>query len=490
VLAWLAFGVASYLTFTALSQSAIAGCNLGPHVNCDAVLSSAWSKFLGIPVSFLGLACYASLAALSVLLGLQNATANRWITTVFIGLSIVAAGASVWFIAVQVFSIGRFCLYCLITDICGIALGVVATVFGMRAVRAQRGLPQARTAQPGLMALRTAMPGAPRGAQGAAVQPTSAQPWLLPAVGVAIPILALLIGGQILFPYQTYGLEKGDLKEAIAMDDAKNAGTANTTSDAATHVAMRVPPGSENDEKNPSTDPSNNKSGGNSEKSTTKETKAPDVPAEPTKQRLVKMLGGKLTLDTYQHPIIGSPEAPHVVVEMVSYNCPHCRKMSPTVQHALDRYGDQVALLVIIIPFEAECNRLIKDADPSANNPGACATAKLALGVARLNPTAFRDFHEYVMSTKDKPPALGSIQSKAYVLADRTQLRELGKTDELSKQIEKYVNLFDRLQKLNAGNKKFGLPVQIIGDYMMTGEVAKEEDVFKAWEEHLGVKPR
>jgi hypothetical protein len=32
--------------------------------------------------------------------------------------------------------------------------------------------------------------------------------------------------------------------------------------------------------------------------------------------------------------------------------------------------------------------------------------------------------------------------------------------------------------------------VQILGDKVMYGMVEKEEDIFKAWEEHLGVTPR
>jgi hypothetical protein len=49
--------------------------------------------------------------------------------------------------------------------------------------------------------------------------------------------------------------------------------------------------------------------------------------------------------------------------------------------------------------------------------------------------------------------------------------------------------LFDTLQK-RSGRKDFGLPVQILGDHVMNGSVEKEEDLFKAWEEHLGVKPK
>jgi len=38
--------------------------------------------------------------------------------------------------------------------------------------------------------------------------------------------------------------------------------------------------------------------------------------------------------------------------------------------------------------------------------------------------------------------------------------------------------------------KKFGLPVQILGDHIMSGSVEKPEDVYNAWEENLGVKPK
>src|SRR3954466_9824139 len=81
LLAWLAFGIASYLAWHAMTQTAVAGCGMGSAAGCDVVLTSSWSKWLGVPVAVLGLACYSALATLSVLLGLQWAGANRWITT-------------------------------------------------------------------------------------------------------------------------------------------------------------------------------------------------------------------------------------------------------------------------------------------------------------------------------------------------------------------------------------------------------------------------
>src|SRR3954471_10115783 len=116
VLAWLAFGVASYLAWHAVTQTSVAGCTVGSHEGCDVVLSSSWSKWIGIPVAVLGLACYATLATLSVLLGVRNAQANRWITTAFVMLSIAAAGVSLWFVGIQIFALGSYCPYCLVTD--------------------------------------------------------------------------------------------------------------------------------------------------------------------------------------------------------------------------------------------------------------------------------------------------------------------------------------------------------------------------------------
>jgi len=108
------------------------------------------------------------------------------------------------------------------------------------------------------------------------------------------------------------------------------------------------------------------------------------------------------------------------------------------------------------------------------------------IGAASL----YRSFHDFLMSGgKDKPPALQTVLPKAYILADRSRLRELQQSPELAKQLDGYIDLYDLLQK-QSGKKTFGLPVQILGDHVMTGSVESEADVFKAWEEHLGVKPR
>jgi hypothetical protein len=214
----------------------------------------------------------------------------------------------------------------------------------------------------------------------------------------------------------------------------------------------------------------------------------PEPEAEPQPERLVSFLEGKLTLDVYKHPHLGSPEAPHVVVEMVSYNCKHCRATHRTMKRALSRYGDQVAVIVMIIPFERGCNKMLTSA--ATSHRGACTTARMALGVASLKPAGFAKFHDWLMADEEEPPALDRVIARAYGIVSRESLRELSGGEQLKKQIDGYINLFATLSKQNAGNKQFGLPVQILGDHVMSGTVEKPADLYSAWEEHLGVKPR
>lgn len=495
VLAWIAFGVACYLAYVSVTGSSVAGCGMEGANGCDIVLTSSWSKWLGVPVAVLGLACYASLASLAVLLGWRSPTANRWITTAFVMLSVVAALASIWFIGVQVFAIGSYCKFCLVTDVCGIAIGLIASVAAIRVWSARRSSPSAGAVQPGLLGLR---PSTTATATSASAAFTGPPPSPLIAFGGAIPLVAILIGGQILFASKTYNVEKVTLSQNVSLDSPVDTPTASAS--ATTRVAMRIPSETDNTppgdlakpkdagppsaakDAAPAVSPADSapKNGG--------QNNAPSTPpAEPANQRLVSFLAGKLTLDIYRHPLIGSPKAPHIVIEMVSYDCPHCRKMYPFIHEALEKYGDQVALLVMPIPLDKECNSLVTD--PTLLHPGACGTTRLVLGLARLNPSGFGKFHDFLMADKDKPPGMEKIVPKAYGLTNPDKLREVKQSPETKKQMEGYVKLYGKLMEQNKSEKSFGLPVQILGDKVMSGSVEKADDVFKAWEENLGVKP-
>jgi uncharacterized membrane protein/protein-disulfide isomerase len=525
VLSWLAFLIAAYLAWGSITNMPIAGCGIGTHAGCDAVLNSPWAKWIVVPVSVAGLACYAGLAGLSVLLGIRDPRASRWITTAFVMLATVAAGASLWFIALQVFAIGEFCWYCLTTDACGIAIGALTSWSVFRAQRATQQFARVRNSSAGMGTLRSALPAGPRVAPvpgvvrtPAPVRAQSAFPSLAIAYGGAAVLLLVFIGGQIAFRAETYEVQQVTLTESIDIsgNGKESVAAANESDEASTRVAMRIPadeadpieqptdveaaaepddnepsdaersPGSSADDNDTPPEPKSQTSAKNRAADAVAATTASTTPA---RERKVKLLNGKLTLDVYKHPCIGNPEAPNVVAELISYDCPHCRKTHRLMKQAMARYGDQVALIVLVVPLEKSCNRLFKTSEGS--HAGACTTARMALGIAKLKPASFGRFHDYLMSgSKDKPPALDSIIAKAYSTVNREQLRKLRESDELNKQIASTVDLFDSLSKQNSGKKSFGLPVQIVGNEVMSGSIEKADDIYKVWEKNLNVKPR
>jgi uncharacterized membrane protein len=543
VLAWLAFGVSTYLAWTAITNTPVAGCSVGSHHGCDTVLSSTWSKWLGVPVAVPGLACYATLAGLSVLLGVQS-SAGRWISTALILLATVAAGASLWFIALQLFVIGDFCRYCLAADICGIALGAIAAWAAISWWRSGGRSRIADSSSSTLMALRGAIPAGAKPATTAATRtvsttadsattpvPTAARPApakgartvplvgsvstpaiarrsVLPpsipiAYGGALALLVVLIGGQIVFPAKPFEVHQVALKDSI--DLSSGGDSVSQTPDAgATHVAHRIPADGEADENSNTstkTDAANDANSGTRQDATTNNTNAesgasktetspPEAEAvEPKREREITLLGGKLKLNVYDHPILGSPEAEHVIVELISYDCPHCRKSNAFVKRATSRYGNQVAVIVAMVPMESRCNPLVTD--PAASHADACKAAATGLAIAKIRPSYFPRFHEFMMSgSKERPPRFESVLSKAYGWVDRNKLREVRDSKEVGKQIASYINLFGTLRNQNAKKKEFGLPIQILGDHVLAGGIEKADDLYKAWEEHLGVKPR
>ena len=107
VVAIIGFVDAGYLTIKHF-QGVIPPCSLTS--GCEEVLTSSYSVVFGVPVSLVGMIFY-----FLVLVGVfgywesKNHNLLRWSLL----LTIPAFFASLWFVYIQVFSIGSYCVYCL-----------------------------------------------------------------------------------------------------------------------------------------------------------------------------------------------------------------------------------------------------------------------------------------------------------------------------------------------------------------------------------------
>ncbi len=120
-LAVVALCLSGYLTWTTWSASQVAGCGTDGLVDCDHVLASNWSKWLGLPVGLLGALAYAGILAACWLAARH---AQGLAQTALLALSLLAAGSAVWFIGLQVVVLQSVCVYCMAVHACGLSIGV------------------------------------------------------------------------------------------------------------------------------------------------------------------------------------------------------------------------------------------------------------------------------------------------------------------------------------------------------------------------------
>jgi hypothetical protein len=118
--------------------------------------------------------------------------------------------------------------------------------------------------------------------------------------------------------------------------------------------------------------------------------------APPAASRQVSFDGGKLTFDPVAYPLLGSPEAEHVLVEYFDYQCAACRAMAGHLDALIEAHPGRVAVLLMPVPLEAPCNPYL---GPAPQLPGSCEISRTALAVWRARPAAFPAFHKSLLAS-------------------------------------------------------------------------------------------
>lgn len=111
-----------------LAQHEITGtpllCNIQNLTGCNTVANSPYSVILGIPLAEYGVLFY---TILFVLAALELVLFDRLLRRILQGLSLVCLIASLYFLAIQIFLIGAFCIYCTASAIITLLVFIFAT---------------------------------------------------------------------------------------------------------------------------------------------------------------------------------------------------------------------------------------------------------------------------------------------------------------------------------------------------------------------------
>ncbi len=128
-LSCVAFVSSLILLKATISGKSLPGC--GPGSSCDEVTTSRWSRLGPIPTTVPGTALYLAMLAGAVIVAVPGSAhftsaelAHRAATSLGF-CSLLAAGAAVWFTALQALVIQKFCRYCMATHLSALAAAAI-----------------------------------------------------------------------------------------------------------------------------------------------------------------------------------------------------------------------------------------------------------------------------------------------------------------------------------------------------------------------------
>lgn len=444
VLLLIALGISAYLAWTSLTRGTVIGC--GPESDCDRVLQSRWARWFGVPVSV-----FAVVVDLLTLLGafalgpaMPAPTRRRgWVAATF--GSMLIFGAGLWFVVLQLISVG-ICPYCMAAH----GTGVIAAIVLLYC----------------------------------AARPEGAGEALFRNVGYAASTaLAVLFLGQILHTPKS-GRETRDfavgsnVQAFIAAQTAAAKSNVTQTSIAPVHAQSNAAPApatnaslASTTTNLPPTPPTN---------ATPHQIFTPGMNPVESMRRPFKTYGGLVALDLTDVPLLGSVTNPYTIVSLFDYTCHHCRLMHPVLTEVQNAFKDRLSIVSLPMPLDPNCNRTVTRTVPDHSN--ACVYAAISLAMFRVNRAKHHEFDEWLF-TGERPPSIPRVLARAGELVGTNGLARALSEPWVAEQIQFDVALYEIAYRQQHG----AMPQFIIGNAVVEGTYEREQ-VIKMLEEHLGLK--
>jgi uncharacterized membrane protein/protein-disulfide isomerase len=200
----------------------------------------------------------------------------------------------------------------------------------------------------------------------------------------------------------------------------------------------------------------------------------------PGPDRLISVLNGKLSLAPHELPILGSADAPNLLVVLFDYCCPHCRATHGYLLNGLASHKNELAVLVLPTPLNTKCNPYWEETEPRFEH--ACELARLALAVWRADRAAFPVFDAWLFEPEQpRDPVAARRQAEKLVTAAALE-RALG-DPWIDHQIEQNVAAYH-----NSGAER--VPVILSpGMRSIVGRPESESQLFQLLDKELSLRP-
>lgn len=381
LLALVALASCGYLLYLSVAQRSVEGCGGDSGFDCDSILLTRWSLWMGLPVSFGAILVYGGIFFMSGLVGQSSLRRHKRMAWLIVAsCALVGFGAALWFVGLLVtlwvvdslpFKLELPLLFFGVVHGCGLLIGLLVW---------------------------WRVPVGPRHV-GAGQLPIVSRSHLVRSGGIGLLILVLLPLGQYLLdadkvqplPERPSTVLDSSSEGQFEVEDLEG-------SWAGTELVKQI---NEPEAEEPAPEP--------------------EVEPEPPGPPMLTLFAGEYEINLEEVPIIGNLEAKQLLVNLYDYTCRYCRDLDRVMEKFPSRYGGQVAVIMAPVPLESRCNHFVKSTKKRHVN--ACKYASLALSVWRVEHHAFKKFHRWLFTPKILPK-LSDAREYAMRLVGDERLKE------------------------------------------------------------------
>jgi hypothetical protein len=199
--------------------------------------------------------------------------------------------------------------------------------------------------------------------------------------------------------------------------------------------------------------------------------------------RIWSLHEGKFQLNVKELPVVGSADAPKLILNLFDWTCPHCKYTHELLLEVQQTFSNQLAIVSMPLPLDAECNPCMEGFTPPMH-ANACEYARLGLAVWRADPSKFAAF-DGQMYADARPPALQAARESAEQLVGATNLVRALEDPWIKARIKDATDLLAvHLKLFNRGD----IPQLVIGRRMVFGQINNTNLLFQILEEERGLK--
>ena len=204
------------------------------------------------------------------------------------------------------------------------------------------------------------------------------------------------------------------------------------------------------------------------------------TPASPVESRVISFQGGSKTFRVADFPIIGSPDATHILVKYFDYTCASCRDVEGDLEKLLEKHPKDVAVLALPTPINRACNPYLNA--HMHDHAHACELARLGLAAWKAAPDQFPKAHKILFS---RPVVDGATARKRLISFIPAEKLDAALADPWVDQVLKSnVEDFRFLTQVNPSMPK----VFLIDNMVMQGVARTTAEFLKGVENALGLK--